>query len=62
MLYLLKRSVVVVETKKMTIYINPQIHTEIKILAARQGRSISEVSEEALRIYLEELEAIEEGK
>jgi predicted HicB family RNase H-like nuclease len=41
------------DQKKMTIYINPKIHTDIKVLAAQMGRSISEISEEALKEYLE---------
>jgi predicted HicB family RNase H-like nuclease len=41
------------ESKKMTIYIDPQIHTDVKVFAAKKGKSISEVSETALKEYLE---------
>lgn len=41
------------EPKKMTVYVDPQTHTDIKVLAAQKGRSISEIVEEALKEYLE---------
>jgi uncharacterized iron-regulated protein len=37
----------------MTIYISWAVHRDIKVLAANLGRSISEISEEALIDYLE---------
>lgn len=37
----------------MTVYVDPQTHTDIKVLAAQKGRSISEIAEEALIDYLE---------
>jgi predicted HicB family RNase H-like nuclease len=44
--------VIILEPKKMTVYINPEVHTEVKILAAKTGKSMSEISEEALKEYL----------
>jgi predicted HicB family RNase H-like nuclease len=41
-----------VEPRKMTVYINPQIHLDAKVFAAKTRRSISEVTETALKEYL----------
>jgi len=38
--------------KKATFFINEELHTELKIISAKQGRSMAEILEEVLDKYL----------
>lgn len=52
--------------KRATIYLNPDLHRALKIMAARCGTSISELMQEAAKVILKEdiidLEAIKSRK
>jgi len=52
------------ETKRTTIYFDPQLHRALKLKAADGGRSISEIVNHAVRLSLaedaEDLQAIED--
>ena len=37
----------------MTVYIDPAVHTEVKIASAKTGVSMSEIAEAALKEWLE---------
>lgn len=48
----------------MTVYVSPKTHTNIKVLAAQVGKSISEISEDALIKFIHEyrLKEVLEGR
>jgi len=40
------------EGRKRTIYLDPDLDTEVRVFAARADKSVSAIVDEALRMYL----------
>jgi hypothetical protein len=47
------RDTIVLEQKRLNVYISSKLHKDIKVYAAKTERSISDITESALKEYME---------